>query len=220
MALRRPSPHLIEQVTVASPKLALTFDDGPSEANTGSILDLLARYRARATFFVVGKEIDGREQLLERIVRESHEVGNHTFGHAHTVALTGSELLRDLAETNAAVARLANVTPAVGRPPYGKDRRRFARVAASLGMTTALWTLDSGDTKGWPGQVIAEHLLACIQPGAILLFHDGGGERPETRAALDELLPSLVDRSYELVTVSELLAAASTGPEASVTFLG
>jgi len=188
---------------LAEPLLALTFDDGPSWA-TEPILDLLAAHGARATFFVVGNAVRGREALLERALREGHEVGSHTFGHPHPAGLD-DETLREELRAGAEAAG----GPRLVRPPYGEDPERFDRLAAELGLgPTVLWSVDPRDWDETDAEVIAARVLAGAAPGAIVDLHDGDRRTPPgsphpTVGALALLLPALAD--YRLVTVSELL---------------
>jgi peptidoglycan/xylan/chitin deacetylase (PgdA/CDA1 family) len=185
--------------------VALTFDDGPSPANTPSLLDLLARHGARATFFVVGQEVWGNEAILRRAVAHGHELANHTFSHPHSHALTRAELRAELVRTNNAITEAAPADVGFVRPPFGKDRRRTAAVAAELGLRVALWSLDSGDARGRAIDDVVTHVTRAVRPGAIVLFHDGGDVRPTTLGACERIVPALCDAGLELVTLSELI---------------
>jgi peptidoglycan/xylan/chitin deacetylase (PgdA/CDA1 family) len=203
----RPS-SLVESAPATVRRLALSFDDGPSPANTELVLDLLEAHGARATFFVVGSRIEGHETILQRAAAGGHELANHTYSHIHTVRLSRGELRAELERTNAAiVAALDGADPRVRlvRPPFGKDRRRIHAAAAALGMTTALWSIDSGDAMYFTTEQVIDTVSGNAAPGAIVLMHDGGLRRDTTLAALDALLPRLVADGYELVTISELL---------------
>ncbi len=186
--------------------IALTFDDGPSAANTPRLLDLMAEHGARATFFVVGDRVSGCEAIVSRILAEGHEIGNHTHTHPHTIGLRRPELRAELERAREAIGA-ARGDIRVVRPPYGKDRRRIAAVGRELGLRTVLWSIDSGDTWGLSGDEIAGRVLADAAPGAIVLMHDGDGPRQGTLDAAAAVVPALVEQGYELVTVSELLAA-------------
>jgi peptidoglycan/xylan/chitin deacetylase (PgdA/CDA1 family) len=188
-------------------KLALSFDDGPSPANTPWVLDILRDCEARATFFVVGNQIKGREALLERMVADGHEVGNHTYTHSHTIRLTRSELQREIESTNKSIEAITNLPVQLVRPPFGKDRRRIGQVAEQLGMKAVVWSIDSGDTGRFSAVEVAQRIVARAKPGAIVLFHDGGDLRTTTIRSLEVLLGS--DQLFlEATTVGEVLASA------------
>lgn len=177
------------------------------------MLDLLAEQDARATFFVVGRYVQERPELVERMTREGHEVGNHTFDHIDAAHERDEAVVRDqIARTTAAIVA-AGATPRLMRPPYGKNACRVARLAAEEGLSpTVLWSVEAWDWASPPPDRIAADILGGAKPGAILLLHDGipPDEQRDcagTVAALGEILPALRRDGYELVTVSELLAA-------------
>jgi peptidoglycan/xylan/chitin deacetylase (PgdA/CDA1 family) len=186
-------------------RLALTFDDGPSRANTEKVLNLLAESGARATFFAVGSRVSGLEDILRRAVDAGHELANHTYSHVHTVSFTRKRLLEDIAQASCVIEATAGRNVRLLRPPFGKDRRRTVVAGRELGMITVLWSLDSGDAMGSSRNEIVEAISTRARPGAIVLMHDGGLERPATLGALETVLPRLRTKGYELVTVSELL---------------
>lgn len=210
-ACTRPCDLFFQGPTDGGRRIALTFDDGPSVANTGRVLDLLAEHDARATFFVVGSRTDGLEELLRRAATAGHELGNHTYSHVHTVHSRRDELRGDIARASsvieAATAGAARVR--LVRPPFGKDRRRVVTLGRELGLLTVLWSIDSGDAMGRARDEVVATVVAGAAPGAIVLMHDGGLERPTTLGALEELLPRLRGAGYELVTVSELLGPSA-----------
>jgi peptidoglycan-N-acetylglucosamine deacetylase len=191
-----------ERTGLETPMLALTFDDGPSEL-TEPILDLLGAHDARATFFVVGSAVGGREATLERARAGGHEIGSHTFWHPHPSALDEEALREEIrrgAEAAGADAKLV-------RPPYGEDAERFDRLAGELGLgPTVLWSVDPRDWESDEADVIAERVLAGAASGAIVDLHDGRRPQDATVEALRTILPSLASRGFRLVTVSELLA--------------
>jgi peptidoglycan/xylan/chitin deacetylase (PgdA/CDA1 family) len=195
-------------------ELSLSFDDGPSEW-TPSLLDALARYSARATFFVLGEAVQGREAVLQRAVAEGHELGNHTFSHRDSTELTDQDLRDDLIRAGEEIRAAVGFLPRLARPPYMVDPARFARVASALGFRPTV--LASVDARDWdeptPAPIVAR-VLAGARPGAIVDLHDGipmrsrraHRDRSPTVEAMEQLLPELRDRAFDLVTVSELLA--------------
>jgi peptidoglycan-N-acetylglucosamine deacetylase len=193
--------------------LALSFDDGPSEA-TPRVLDLLRDHGARATFFVVGRYVEERPDVVRRAVAEGHELGNHTFDHVDAAYERDDDALRDqVRRTSAAIEAVAGAPPRLIRPPYGKDVARVARLGRELGLEhTILWSAQGWDWDATPADEIAELVLRDCGPGGIVVLHDGvpprgGPSREAMLAALPVILETLSRDGYELITVSALLAA-------------
>ena len=195
---------------IEAPLLALTFDDGPSP-QTPEILDLLAEHDARATFFVLGESIEGREQILARVEQEGHEVGNHTYSHRHALDLDDAELAHEIVRCQ----RLLGGRPRLFRPPYGEDPVRGARIAAERGIPdTVLWSVDPQDFLERSPFAIAHVITSRARAGAIVDLHDGWprvtttvSDRTPTVEALRIALPQLASAGLRCVTVSELLSA-------------
>jgi peptidoglycan-N-acetylglucosamine deacetylase len=190
--------------------VSLTFDDGPSP-QTLPILDLLREHDGRATFFVLGESVEGREEILARTIAEGHEIGNHTFSHPHAMQRTDDELAHDIARCQ----RLLGHEPTLFRPPYGEDPLRMARIAEARRLpTTVLWSVDPVDWLETDPQAIADVILEGLAPGAIVDLHDGWprhtstpADRSPTVQALQIALPEMTRQGYRSVTVSELLQA-------------
>src|SRR5581483_374067 len=185
--------------------VALSFDDGPGD-QTEAILDLLRGHGVRATFFLVGKAIERRRELVHRLVAEGHELGNHTFSHRKLGGLTSAESERELRLTSELIERETGVRPTLFRPPYGLDGLDARSAAAALGMTTIRWSANSRDWDGSDPQTIAARVIASSQQSSVIVLHDGGGNRESTVRALEIALPVLRAAGLELVTVSEALA--------------
>jgi peptidoglycan/xylan/chitin deacetylase (PgdA/CDA1 family) len=188
---------------------ALTFDDGPSP-NTERVLDVFVAHGGRATFFVLGRSIDeapAHADLLRRAVAAGHEVANHTYSHPHLGELDEEAVRGELVRTADLIEATAGARPRVLRCPYGEDDERVARLAAEDPALTAVirWSVDPEDWADPEPAVIAERVLGAAEPGAIVVMHDGWG-RENTATALATIVPELVARGFELVTVSELLA--------------
>ncbi|MEQ4301744.1 glycosyltransferase [Plantactinospora sp. B6F1] len=217
--------------------IALTFDDGPDPRWTPEILDVLRRHRAHATFFVVGARVNEHPELVRRILAEGHELGSHTFTHADLAALPDWRRQLELQLTRSAVAGATGRSPILFRPPYSSgagsltaDDADALRAAARAGHIAVLADRDTVDWRR-PG---VDRIVAAAEgrsagqpgrgrkpvpdePGAVVLLHDGGGDRSQTVAALDRLLPEMTDLGYRFSTVSEGLGTprselvASTG---------
>jgi peptidoglycan/xylan/chitin deacetylase (PgdA/CDA1 family) len=194
--------------------IALTFDDGPSRT-TPEVLDALAAYGVRATFFVIGSWVEQLPDIVRDTAVRGHELGNHTWTHVDADRTRELATLRDeVARTNEVVERVTGRRPSLLRPPYGSDPGRFARVAAECGLdATVLWSVQSFDWQDPQPEEIVAQVLAEVEPGAVVLLHDGQREtndaspRSSTLAALPPLLERLRAEGYEFATVSELLVA-------------
>lgn len=185
-------------------KIALTFDDGPSEKSTGAILDLLAKYKIRATFFVVGVNVCKNPELLRREVAEGHEVGNHTFTHPHLKKLNQTALEGELQQTADAVYAISGKQISLFRPPEGYQSDAIESATQSMGYRQVLWTID---TKDWAHNSCANIVNAVeknAQDGSIILMHDSIVGEAHTLEALKKIIPDLIAKGYIFVTVPEL----------------
>jgi peptidoglycan/xylan/chitin deacetylase (PgdA/CDA1 family) len=197
----RAVPNTSERV------VALSYDDGPSPENTPELLEILAAAGARATFFVVGSEVVRYPELAARIAQYGHELGNHSYSHPKSRDLDEQETRLEIERANLVIAQAA-VAPRLFRPPFGKQSRAQARVGQSVGLTSVLWSIDSGDTMPFSSTRIASEVVGRVRPGDIVLMHDGhdrGGRRQRTLDASRDILRLLGERAYRFVTVSELL---------------
>ena len=187
-------------LTIPPATMHLTFDDGPSPANTPIVLDILKRYNARATFFVVGRSVFTFPEVIERIVSEGHTLANHTWAHDDLLSLSEDEVLETLRRTQYALGEHA--TPCF-RPPNYRFNQETVRRAASIGLRMVL---NTGDTADWelPGsEVIAAKIIAAARPNAILVLHDGPGDRSQMLRALEAALAELSAQRYVFEPVCE-----------------
>jgi peptidoglycan/xylan/chitin deacetylase (PgdA/CDA1 family) len=192
-----------------APRIALSFDDGPSQW-TPAILDLLAAAGARATFFVLGQSIDGREDVVRRIAAEGHELGNHGYSHRDMRKLSGAEIEEELGSTADRIEALGLERPRLVRPPYGQGRRRVARVARRIGAgSVVLWSIDPADWRSTADAIVAT-VLAEARDGAIVDLHDGmplaGSTSSPTREATVEAVGRVLAElaGWTFVTVGDL----------------
>ena len=182
-----------------APVAYLTFDDGPHPTWTPEVLDVLGRYEVTATFFVLGLNVSRYPQIIERMVDAGHEAENHTFDHIWLSKAAREDIITQVTSTDDALHAVAGtrVDPIKClRPPYAATNERAVRTAAELGKSIVLWSIDPQDWRRPPAEQIASHVLANVRPGAIILMHDGGGERSQTVAALDTVLAGLSGRGY------------------------
>jgi len=187
---------------------ALTFDDGPGPY-TAQLLDDLARRDAHATFFVVGRNVEARPQLVRAAVEHGHEIGNHSYDHVDLTALEAGAIRRQIDRTSEAVLRATGRPPVLARPPYGETSVTVADVLLDRGCTQVLWDVDSEDWRNGDAARTTTRVLEGARHGAIILMHD---VFPTTVDAVPAIVDGLLEQDYALVTVSELLASQRSGP--------
>jgi len=177
--------------------LYLTFDDGPDPTYTNRILDILARYGAKATFFVLGSSVDGYPGVVQRIVAEGHALGNHTYRHEALPLETAERALQTLEATNAALARAVGRTTTCIRPPYGALDRAGYDLLTANGYTVHMWDVDSEDYRINDPYQIASKVLSSASLGDRVLLHDGPSNRAATALALESILDVLTTRGVQ-----------------------
>ncbi|WP_391370478.1 polysaccharide deacetylase family protein [Lysinibacillus sp. KU-BSD001] len=185
--------------------IALTFDDGPHKKYTPEILDVLAQYDAKATFFIVGKYAEKTPNLTLRVHEEGHELAIHTY--THPLRTNVSNLIKEIKETHATIFGISGYAPVLFRPVEGQYTDAMIEAIAKEGYKVVMWSwhLDTFDWKRPGKEKIVDTVLKGAKPGSVVLLHDGGGNREQTVQALEEILPELQKQGYKFVTISELL---------------
>ena len=196
-------------VAVTGREVALTLDDGPDPSTTPQVLDVLSRHGARATFFVLGSAVEAHPGLARAMADAGHELGNHGWTDTPAVLATRAQFRGDLDRTNAAVVAATGVAPALLRPGSGWVRPAQVRDAARLGLTTVLGSVVVLDDEVNDVEAAAGFVLDRVQPGSVVVLHEGLPGRARVADLLDVLVPGLRGRGQALVTVSELLAGAA-----------
>jgi peptidoglycan/xylan/chitin deacetylase (PgdA/CDA1 family) len=186
--------------------IALTFDDGPSRY-TSAIISTLVRMHVPATFFIVGRQLRLYPGGLRAEVRDGFEIGDHTQDHGWLVRLGLAAQFAEVGRAALGIERLGGPFPLLFRPPYGAYNVVTLTILRRLGMLTVLWSVDPQDWRRPGVRAIVRAVLAEARPGAIVLLHDGGGNRAQTVAALPAIIRALRRRHYEFVMVAQLLAA-------------
>ncbi|MDP9472483.1 MAG: chitin deacetylase family protein [Chloroflexota bacterium] len=201
--LARRHPDVLFAIDVREPIVALTIDDAPHPALTPAILDVLAKHRARATFFVIGERILNNEQILRRIVEEGHELGNHLMADTPSIRLSAEAFERHLLQTHDLLSRFGSVR--WFRPGSGWYRRRMLEQIRRYGYRCALGSAYAYDSHIRSTWYVSRHILRHTRPGAVIILHDGGASRWRTVDVLRRVLPELERRGYQVVTLSELV---------------
>ena len=174
-----------------SKKIHFTFDDGPDAVETPQVLDCLEHHGLTATFFLLGKAIAGNEPLIQRIHRNGHTLGNHTFSHPRFSPWHFRQPAVEIAECQRSIRSGCGILPEVARPPFGRCTPGFLLAAKRLGLRVQLWSLDSGDWKcrtATDAERCAEELKREMKAGDTILFHDN---HPWIVPILQQILPSL-----------------------------
>ena len=194
---------IIRQVPTTHKVVALTFDDGPLTESTPEILSILREKNIKATFFVVGEQVEKFPMLVQQEIADGHEVGSHSYSHPTLTTLNKNELEKELARTEQSILKVAP-KPTLFRPPGGFYNDTILKMARDDGYITILWSVDPYDWRYPPVGDIVNVVLKDSKPGSIILLHDG--KYPSsTPEALGFIIDSLSTRGYEFVTVSELL---------------
>ncbi|MFJ7768303.1 polysaccharide deacetylase family protein [Streptomyces sp. NPDC097107] len=178
--------------------MLLTFDDGPDPRYTPDILDTLAKYDVRATFFVCGEMADYNRDLLSRMADEGHVVGNHTWSHPLLTSLGRRRIRSEMERTSEVVEEAYGEPPRWFRAPYGAWNRAAFQLGAELGMEPLAWTVDTLDWTTPGTGTIVDRVEDGAAPGVVVLSHDAGGDRSQSVRALRSYLPKLLDSGYHL----------------------
>jgi peptidoglycan/xylan/chitin deacetylase (PgdA/CDA1 family) len=196
----------------SSRQIALTYDDGPNDPHTLRLLEVLARHEARATFFVIGRYVRERPELVRQIVRAGHAVGNHTFTHPLLTFKSEREIRQELSQCSAALEDAIGQPSQLFRPPFGGRRPAVLRIARELGLEPVMWNITGYDWNAPPAAEIERKVARHIRGGDVVLLHDGGhkrmgADRSRTVVASDRLMTTYKTQGFEFVTVPEMMSA-------------
>jgi peptidoglycan/xylan/chitin deacetylase (PgdA/CDA1 family) len=188
----------------AQPYIAMTFDDGPHKTNTPRLLDMLRQRNIKATFYVIGSNVDMYPQITRRIVAEGHEIGNHTYTHSNLKTLSDAKVRWEMEKTRASIVKATGVLPRTMRPPYGAIyQRQREMIFNEYGYPTIMWAVDPQDWQRPGVSVVRSRILADTSNGSIVLAHDLHGS---TVDAMPTTLDGLLAKGFKFITVSQLLA--------------
>ena len=196
-----------EGLDASKPMVALSFDDGPAFNSNGTnstqrILDVLAQYGAKATFFMVGERVkDSTKTLLQRELELGCELGNHTYAHDHYGKSVTAE---DISKASEQIKAYSGQAPTMFRCPGGNVTDTIREECKKEGMALAYWSVDTEDWKSKNADAVYERIMSKVYDGSIVLMHD---IYPSTADAVERVVPALIEQGYQIVTVSELIAA-------------
>ncbi len=196
---------VIKSCATGEKKIALTFDDGPHPRYTGEILDILGEYDIKATFFVIGENVELYPDLIEREIAEGHEIGNHTESHKSLLKADRAEISREVGVLGDSLREKFGYAASLLRPPGGQYTEALAEYAKENSQKIILWSVDTRDWAHTSVSGIRENVMKNTSDGSIILFHDYVAGKSPTPEALRSVIPELLAKGYKFVTVSELI---------------
>lgn len=193
--------------------IALTFDDGPNEINTRTVLDALEKYGAKATFMVIGQNInESTGEILQREIELGCEIGNHSYTHANFKTISPEEAKEELEKTDEIVEEYTGEKPTLIRAPYGLCENN---VLCSMNRSNICWSVDTEDWKYKDSERLVQYVTGNASDGAVVLMHD---IYKTTAQAVEPILEELTEQNYEMVTVTELSAIKGVDLKAGETY--
>lgn len=204
-----------------SRQIALTYDDGPNDPHTLRLLEVLAKHSVHATFFLIGRYVQQRPEIVREIVSAGHVVGNHTFTHPLLIFKSATEIREQLSACRSALQDAIGNPSHLFRPPFGGRRPAVLRIARELGLDPVMWNVTGYDWSAPPAATIERKVTNQIRGGDVVLLHDGGhkqmgADRSQTVIATDHLLTRYIAEQYEFVTIQQMMTkpAISRQPSA------
>ncbi len=203
--LRLVETQYVSQTAAASgsnvdaPRVALTFDDGPHMKYTPLLLDGLRERGVHATFFLMGKNIEGKEEIVEQMHKDGHLIGNHTYDHVQLDKLSNDLACRQILKTNNIIYEITGEYPLYLRPPYGAWPKNLELCVTML---PVFWDVDTLDWKSKNVQSVEKIVREEVKDGSIILMHDSFQSSVEAALQITDML---TEQGYDLVTADELL---------------
>jgi len=213
-ATARSGVNLSERINItvtsgANKVIALTFDDGPA-ASTLKILDTLRNYNVNATFFVVGKKVLLKPDIIKRMAADGHQIGNHSYTHADFFNLKDDAIRKEVDLTDAVILKTVGITPRVIRAPYNNAN---ARIAKLFNRPFVVSENSAGDQTNRNAAYVYNYVVSHARDGQVVLLHD---VYPTTAEAIEKIIPRLITEGYDFVTVSELIAIRGTNADTMI----
>ncbi len=204
-----------------SKQLALTYDDGPNDPYTLRLLEVLARHNVRATFFLIGRYVRQRPDIVREVVKAGHVVGNHTFTHPLLIFRSARELRMQLTDCERAITDAVGGHSKLFRPPFGGRRPAVLRIARQMGLEPVMWNVTGFDWNAPSVEHIEHKVTRRVRGGDVILLHDGehrafGTDRSHTLTATDRLISRYKSEGYEFVTIPEMMGKTVVSRQPSV----
>jgi len=211
VAETRLTSKLITHVDTDGKQLvALTFDDGPDPVYTTEVLKILKQYKVKATFFVVGENVEAYPALVKQEVDAGHEIENHTYTHPDLSQVNDVGTEQEIRKTDALLIRMLGREMNYFRPPRKLFRPATIEIAQRYGYKTVLWTICVENANAKTPQVMAERVVHAARPGMIILAHDGRLDRSKTMIALPIIIEAFQKQGYQFVTLEKLMKTSGS----------
>jgi len=193
-----------------SKQIALTYDDGPNDPHTLKLLEVLARHEVQATFFMIGRYVRQRPDIVLDVARAGHVIGNHTLTHSLLIFESAAQTRTELVECRTALTDAVGKHSNLFRPPFGGRRPATLRTARELGLETVMWNVTGYDWNAPSAAQVEKKVVGQIHGGDVILLHDGGhramgADRGPTVIATDNLIRRYKDQGFQFVTVTEMM---------------
>lgn len=193
-----------------SRQIALTYDDGPNEACTPRLLEVLERHQVKATFFMLGRYVALLPKLAQEVAAAGHAIGNHTYTHPNLILCSAARMRRQVEDCERALRDHVGEHAPLFRPPFGGRRPSVLRAARAMGFAPVLWSVTGHDWNTDPPEKIEARVARQMRGGDVILLHDGGhlgmgADRSATVIATDNLIRRCKDQGYEFVTIPEMM---------------
>lgn len=182
--------------------VSISFDAAWGNEQTQTLLDILDKYKVKSTFFLVGQWVEKYPDSVKDIYKAGHDVGNHSSTHPHMPQMSSKQMLDELNDCNDKVEKLIGKRPTVFRPPYGDYNNALVETVNSINMYCVQWDIDSLDWKDPTPQQMVDRIKKKLQPGSIILLHNGAKNTPE---ALPQIIEMIKGEGYEIVPITQIL---------------
>lgn len=196
------------RVETSAPVVALTFDDGPTSEGVDHALAVLARYGVKATFFLIGRDMEQEPEAARKLRDAGHELANHSYSHTRMVARSSGFYDAEIARTDMLLRRAGSPAPRYFRPPYGKKLVGLPRAVERAGYRMVLWDVEERYDVGTDHRAYADHMVRRARPGSIIIMHVMYRPNETARRALPLVIEGLRKRGFRIVPVGELIESA------------
>ena len=195
-------------------RLALTYDDGPNDPYTLRILEVLAKHKVLATFFLIGRYVKERPDIAREIAAAGHAIGNHTFSHPNLIFASVQQARAELETCEEVLNDAVGQHSLLFRPPFGGRRPVTLRIARTLGLEPVMWNVMGWDWNAKPAEYVQQKVSGKIRGGEVILLHDGGhialgADRSQTVLATDRLIARYKAEGYNFTTIPEMMSGAA-----------